>query len=93
MRGGVRRYVSYGDIAANGIGPASAAQGMAALHDFMQGLPGGHGPIGEAAAVAVRVSLALGGDGTVNGIQCGGINCSDCADNLAQTFAGERPCP
>lgn len=94
VHGGDLSRVSHGAVAANsGHGPATAAQGMAALHEAMQGLPCDQGDVAKAAVVRARVACALEAVNTDRDIQSVRVLPSSRADGLAQLFGGERTCP
>lgn len=93
VHGSALSPVSHGDDAANSIGrgPATAAQGMAAVHDAMQGQQCDQRGVAEAAALGKRVASALE---VVNaGMDMQFVCISPSAGSRAQMFGGERVCP
>ncbi len=96
LHSGVLIPVSRGDFAANAVrgGSGTAAQGLAAVLDAMQGHGVQYGS-GLARAVAVRaqVTRALDGAGGDADIQGARMAVSPWADGLTRTFGGERTCP
>lgn len=92
VHGGALSWLPRGNVAANSTnnGPATAAKGMAALHDAMQGLPYDQGRATMAAALGARVASAL--DDANAGMDMQFVRISPSAGSRAQMFGGERVC-
>jgi hypothetical protein len=93
VHGGTLSYLPRGHVAANSTshGRATTAQGMAALHDAMQGLPCDQGSATMAAALGARVAVAL--EDANAGMDVQFVRIGPSAGSRTQMFGGERVCP
>jgi hypothetical protein len=92
VHGGALSCLPHGNVAANSTssGPPTAAKGMAALHDAMQGQPCDQEGANMAAALGARVATAL--EDANAGMDMQFVRISPSAGSRAQMFGGERVC-